>query len=134
MQCHFVKSFITSQQEHLLSELEKYATRNLPRNDTDSVPEIVEYLHVCNQIFQTGKQSGMLTTCVNSYSHGNTLCIGYFITLTSQQLFLAWQTWDLIQTMYYGFIGFCKYFTSKYLGYTIIISSKAAWECCRDYM
>lgn len=33
---------------------------------------------------------------------------GYTITMTSKRLFLAWQTWDLLRIMYYGFTGFCQ--------------------------
>ncbi len=34
-------------------------------------------------------------------------------------MFLAWQTWDLLRLMYYGFTGFTSEFLQKHPGYTI---------------
>ena len=45
--------------------------------------------------------------------------VGYSITETTQRPFLAWQTWDLLRIMYYGFRDFSESFLARHPGYTI---------------
>ena len=51
---HIHRMFPPSQQEHVLAELQEYATTDPPPADADSVLETVEYLRACNQIFERG--------------------------------------------------------------------------------
>ena len=46
-------------------------------------------------------------------------CLGYRITEQSGKQFLAWQTWDLMWLMFYGFKNFGKEFIAIHPGYTI---------------
>ncbi len=59
-----------------------------------------------------------LNSVVSRYTHA-----GYDFTNTgaetTKRMFLAWQTWDLLRLMCYGFTGFTSEFLQKHPGYTI---------------
>ena len=44
---------------------------------------------------------------------------GYNPVDSSGKLFLAWQTWDLLRIMWYGFKTFCTNFTARHPGYYV---------------
>lgn len=44
---------------------------------------------------------------------------GYNISQQSGRKFMAWQTWDLLRLMYFGFRQFCCDFLSQHPGYAI---------------
>lgn len=41
-------------------------------------------------------------------------------TSPKQEMFLSWQTWDLLRVMSYGIIGFCEDFIRRHPGYYVV--------------
>lgn len=67
--------------------------------------------------------------CVHVYeSHNHLSNTGYRLTEQSSRQFLAWQTWDLLRIMYYGFKKFATEFLSenpKYVIYPVRLNGSA---------
>ena len=61
----------------------------------------------------------MLHICVYMYLRESQMIAGYRLTEQSSRQFLAWQTWDLLRIMYYGFKKFATEFLSENPEYTI---------------
>lgn len=55
--------------------------------------------------------------CMHNVSYY--LYAGYNPTDNREKLFLAWQTWDLLRIMWYGFKQFCESFTSRHPGFYV---------------
>ena len=47
------------------------------------------------------------------------VCVGYDAVDSQSKQFLAWQTWDLLRIMWYGFQGFTANFTSQHPGFYV---------------
>ncbi|XP_067042166.1 uncharacterized protein [Acropora muricata] len=120
------------QQDHVIGELKEYAATTPA--DADQVSMTVQFLEATQSLFEFGilshekildASSSVLTNMEDGflffvawadycYSEGHNLAT------PSQTVFLAWQTWDLLRLMYYGFREFCQEFLQRFPGCYIV--------------
>ncbi|XP_044171448.1 uncharacterized protein LOC114975022 isoform X1 [Acropora millepora] len=120
------------QQDHVIGELKEYAATTPA--DADQVSMTVQFLEATQSLFEFGilshekildASSSVLTNMEDGflffvawadycYSEGHNLAT------PAQTVFLAWQTWDLLRLMYYGFREFCQEFLQRFPGYYIV--------------
>ena len=128
------------QQDTMLSALKIFAQRTTHQGARASIDMTVQYLTACNKMFEGGILSCMAVrtdkkTALDNILEGYSFFEQWLTGLLSQQegynpgdsqqkLFLAWQTWDLLRIMVFGFSKFCDDFFEKYDGKFFIIPKR----------
>ena len=126
------------QQGAVLRELESYLNPENglpPPHDYSSVEPCFQYLTACNKLFENGILSHdpittMDSVCIQNMRAGYKFFTDWFNRLQGEsevladqefnptnpmeKVFLAWQTWDLLRLMFYGFTQFCDDFLTRH--------------------
>ena len=120
------------QQTAVLRELDAYLhpANGIAPHDYTSVTQSLGYLKACNALFENGYLShntinDVQSPVLASIAEGYTFFRNWFDTLDSdgrpfnptnstERRFIAWQTWDLLRVMYYGFTEFCEDFLRRH--------------------
>ena len=115
------------QQDKVLTELADYLATSHP--DNANVKASRDYLAACNLLFEKGTLSHVpvkgpdseplacvatgfkffenwMSSLISSHPH-------FLPTSPKTKEFLSWQTWDLLRLMRFGFVDFCKDFTTR---------------------
>lgn len=122
------------QQEEVMSELYGFAHgETSSKKKRDSANETYNYLRACNHLFENGtlraqRVEDMTSKVIKSMEKGFTFFENWLnqildddpninLQKSQQEVFLSWQTWDLLRVMFYGFMGLAKEFFKLCPGY-----------------
>lgn len=122
------------QQEEVLTELAEYLLVDHP--DNLNVQATRDYLLACHKFFEKGVlshervrsvESAPIASIVKGFDFWTKWLDGLLAHKQGfeakdprQKDFLAWQTWDLLRVVRYGFVEFCKDFTARNPGYYVV--------------
>lgn len=117
------------QQDEVIAELKEYAESKPAPQDAASVKQTILYLSALNNLFERSLL-GQKVRVFNA--EGSTIqrmekAFQFFASWAEKQQtnkedkksFLAWQTWDLLRVMWFGFKGLTREFLSDHPGYYI---------------
>ena len=118
------------QQQPMIAALKILADRTNNSLAKSSIVLTANFLEACNNLFEAGILSHKTVkktdkTVLDNMQKGQQFFETWLTGLLSssdsynpsdskQKMFLAWQTWDLMRLVYYGFSGVCEDFFKKY--------------------
>eukprot|EP00117_Sycon_ciliatum_P049175 scpid67563/ scgid34906/ len=124
------------QQELVITELKSHCAESPAPRNASSVQATVAYLQACNKVFEEGalshqricsSQSAPLLSMQEGYKFFSDWLIelkkshpNQSFSRPSQTMFLAWQTWDLLRLMMFGFTELCADFNGRHPDYYIV--------------